>query len=105
MSAQDNLSPQQFFHGTTHEFAPGDVVLPATRLGEEFRPVGVGRVKHAYASSAPEFARQHAERRAQSGGNPRVYQVEPVDKDEATPWGGGSFYRSQAGFRVLKEVE
>lgn len=26
MTATDHLSPQQFFHGTSHEFAPGDMV-------------------------------------------------------------------------------
>lgn len=102
MSAQENLSPQQFFHGTNREFAPGDLVKPATQLGEDFKPVGPDRSPRAYASGTPDFARKHAERRSMAGGTPRTYQVEPVDKDDVEAWGG--FYRSQAGFRVVGEV-
>jgi len=35
MAASDHLSGAQFFHGTDHEFSPGDPLLPPAHTGIE----------------------------------------------------------------------
>lgn len=64
MSAQDHLNPQQFYHGTPHEFKPGEMVEPGRMMD------------HAYASTSAAVARGY--------GN-RVYQVEFTGPSEPDP--------------------
>ena len=43
MAASDNLSPRQFFHGSSTEFQPGDKLQPAEETGVSSRG-GANRV-------------------------------------------------------------
>ena len=95
MSASDNLS-SALFHGTTHAFKKGDIVLPKKR--------GV-----AWATTDKKFARGWAAHRSIKGGSPQVYLVEPIDHEEvkATNKKHGMYpgtHISTKGFRVLKKA-
>jgi hypothetical protein len=115
MSAEENLSPQQFFHGTTQ--AGLKHVKPAVKHG--------GAVVHpetdksfAYATNDEATAWAYADdayhRADGNSGPPRVYSVVPQGAHEKDPShddagrSRGNFegdIRSQKGFRVLKELE
>lgn len=95
MAASDNLS-SALFHGSTHTFKKGDIVLPKKK--------GV-----AWATTDKEFAKGWAVHRSIKGGKPQVYLVEPVDPEEvkATNKKHGMYpetHISTKGFRVLKKT-
>lgn len=105
MAAQDNLNPQQFYHGTAHPFQPGDVVEPG-------HPSNWGRLSRRDAVSATmSRAEAHdyadtAQRTQSSRGNrdarARVYKVAPIG--EYAP--GSTMHEIVAkGFHVLDEGE
>lgn len=113
-----NLGPM--FHGTVHPFKEGDIVKPM-------------REEYAYATPSIDYARGRAEQQVdytwedlkrvnptwnKPGGKQyddydaetprRVYQVEPVDHEEAEATSHGDDQgnvRSRKGFRVIKRVE
>lgn len=106
-----NFKASALYHGTTHPFSVGDVVEP--RNGNP-----------AYATADLAYARNHADRReiheynktAASGKSEdhakaalitgQVYQVEALDKTEATGNGDSKGnVMSQKGFRVVKKVD
>lgn len=74
MSADENLSPKQWFHGTNQEL--GDTLDPSqdyTRAHRESLP------GTAYFTSDVRRAKFYADWAAQRhGGSPRVYNVEPT---------------------------
>jgi rifampin ADP-ribosyltransferase len=76
MSAQDNLNHHQFYHGTSAELNPGDVVEPGhaeTTFNYDRPP------KHVYFTKHLAKAWNYADFRASSkGGNASVYEVEPI---------------------------
>ena len=107
----DNIG-QQFgalFHGTPHEFKPGDHITPQ---GEE---------PYAFATPDLQYATEHADRReafeyskatrdgrpeshaAAAGITGRVYRVEPLSDDARRHEDNTDAVVSTIGFRVLGE--
>lgn len=101
MAASDHLSPGQFYHGSSHEFKPGDLVTP----GHPPR-MGAGRADrsdHVYAASTPEIASAYGR---------HTYRVEPsgpveLDPELVSSYGGvprnpalHTHWRSAAPMRV-----
>ena len=76
MSAQDNLS-YALFHGTTADLKPGDMVRPAKSIGKS-RHWKSGKSDVAYATEDADTAKYFAEIASIRGGEPKVYEVEPV---------------------------
>ena len=100
------------FHGTVHEFSPGDTIHPAG--ADKYHKVGSG--DHAHATEDASVARDYAElahdwntHRQESGPFPipRVYRVSPIGETERDPTPTASEYdvRSEQGFRVEHEEE
>lgn len=65
MATQDNLSAGQFYHGSSHSFAPGDLVEPGHPANDRFSDPD-----HVYYSNSAKVAGGFAR-----GGS--VYTVEP----------------------------
>jgi rifampin ADP-ribosyltransferase len=90
MSAQDNLRPEQFFHGTNADLAPGSKLTPegAMQQGpwEEAGSSGSGRPPAVFFTSSYKHADMYGSVRAQMrGGKPRVYEVQPEGSYEPNP--------------------
>lgn len=106
MTAGDNLSPQQFFHGTRHALEPGQVM----EGGQHPSNQGFGTpLPHVYFSGRHEVAAHFGDMgfgsdRSQQAAR-RVYQVEPVGKHESDPYAEPEeqAYRARR-VRVLREV-
>src|SRR5713226_222825 len=111
MTAHDNLSPQQFFHGTRHTFKPGDELTPQKAVEH----ANYGETDHDYVYAHPDnvqaykFASMADQHKAQAAGDktgaPRTYEVAPmgdVEPDEDYEGEQGSV-RSRAGFRVIRQ--
>lgn len=105
MSAQDNLSPQQFFHGTTHVFAPGEVVSPAAARGVQGN-WNATDPSFAYATTDKLYAHGLAQQQAQARGTSgHVFEVAPLESTEPDPIDNVAHaYRSRQGFRVTRAV-
>jgi len=74
----DVRNPQQFFHGSDHEFAPGDEVLSGDELGEgNFATPHPGNVYMTNSSRGARDWGKHA------------YEVEPVGEVSSTGYLGG----------------
>lgn len=106
MAINPNLSPGQFFHGTTHGFEPGDTVTPR---GSSRFFASDHDGSHAFATKDPSDAWDYAEKawHHSDKGHPRVFQVEPVDDYEVDPHEQNhdkKWLRSGTGFRVTGEV-
>jgi hypothetical protein len=83
----DVRNPQQFFHGSDHEFNPGDEVLPGNELEESnFATLHPGNV---YMTNSWRGARDWGK---------HSYEVEPVG--EPTSIGFGSGRRAQGGYET-----
>jgi hypothetical protein len=107
MTAQDNLSRPQFFHGTDAKFAPGDLLTPrgANQYGRQETESGRGYV---FMTGDQDQARNYAAARA-GGGNwqiqgGHVYQVEPTGKYQEDPNDLYDSVRTRAKVRVVKEM-
>lgn len=105
MGAHDNLSPQQFFHGSVSE-RPLTQITPR---GSQrfFRSDHEGT--HAFATTSESDAWEYAEKAFMhtDRGIPRVYRVEPkgdVEKDPHYQNTEGKWHRSKQGFNVVGEV-
>lgn len=100
MSADDHLSPDQFFHGTAARLSPGDMVKP----GHAGHDISSG--SHVYFAAQEEHARTFGGLAAIRDGKPayHVYRVEPTGVHERDPdsWGG---YRSTSPLRVVGAYE
>lgn len=86
MSARDNLSPQQFFHGTTKYFRPGDKITP----GQPDRWVA-SSPHHVYFTEDRHLASEYAgmrddpEPEKPTDDRYSVYQVRPTGPYERDP--------------------
>ena len=111
MSAQDNLSPVQFFHGTKAELSPGDVVEPGHPPNyKSVRPQGreaYSSREYVYATTDPQVAFDHwfnTPPKRMSSEKPvgGVYKVEPVGDVERDPEDvkNKGLFMSRSGFRV-----
>lgn len=130
MSAQDNLSPDQFFHGTKHEFSPGEVLTREgawrailknrghsdegiERLAEQHRRFNFEDPKeqHLYYADHSLLGADVANMYAHEG---HIYAVQPetsngrkITKHSPDPhyksYGGGA-YRTTGRLRILHEV-
>lgn len=119
MSAEENLNPQQFYHGTSgkYDFKPGDVLTPA----EAPRNVMGGQSAHVYYTSrldtASTYATPHFPSLDSDDYTPgRVYAVQPetrsgrrIGKHAEDPMSGvpgnKQAYRTKGRLRVLNEVD
>lgn len=102
MAAQDNLNPQQFFHGTRHEFKPGDVAEPGHNDDYESPHTG----EHVYLTSSRKGAADWADD-AYGHGPARVYEVQPTGPIEPDPAGredgDSGAHRSRHPLKILGE--
>jgi hypothetical protein len=104
MAAHDNLSPQQFFHGSSTEGLTEITPRGAQRYFHSDHPG-----THAFATTSESDAWDYAEKAWNHAdkGIPRVYRVEPkgeVEKDPHYQNTEGTWHRSKHGFRVVGEV-
>jgi hypothetical protein len=92
---------ETLFHGTMHEFKPGDII-DAQHSNAEVAKLQEGK-KYAFADTDPGEA-TFAGRAASAGGH--VYRVEPVGDYEFDPHQGSTTSRrTTGGFRVVEEVK
>lgn len=106
MSADDHLSPGQFYHGTATRFRKGDLVEPARqghRSNFEDEDRNVYDPGLAYATTNLDAAWGYAKTAAdKTGGLPRVYGVAPAGR--YAPALEDDEFRSPAGWHVQKGV-
>ena len=105
------LDDGPFFHGTTAQLGPGDLLAAGRR--SNYRPQIV--MNHVYFTALVDGAGLAAEIAAelQQGGTPHVYRVEPLGAfendpnvtDKKFPGNPTRSYRSVAPLRVLGEVD
>lgn len=106
VSASDHLNPQQFFHGSSQEFEPGDLVRPqrdtgapnwAEQLGHT-GPLGPHYTgEHVHHADTPYEARVFGR---------HVYQVEPLSVVEPDPESAGQGWtRNRGPARVVRRIE
>ena len=117
MAASDHLNGP-LFHGTSQKFKVGDVILPAETAGvrQNWGAKSKNDPKLAYATDQLDSAKYYARvsqslaetRDPESGPKAHVYQVEPVNPEEArwvdTKFGKESLRQhvSSEGYRVVK---
>jgi hypothetical protein len=102
MSAADQLG-RQFFHGTSQQFQPGDLIEP----GHD-SPFGDTPRKRVYVADSHSLASFYARFAARQSGVPSraaVYRVEPLGilYDDSGSGGRGA-YSTDKPLRVIKEV-
>lgn len=106
----DRRTGEILYHGTNVELHPGDVIKPTIELGSNRHgdlPFGPQRpaayFAHAtpgeHAGAANMYATSAANKR---GGNPRVYEVTPLNESDVETWHRTRV--SPSGFRVVKEI-
>jgi hypothetical protein len=101
MSAIDNLSPPQFYHGTNAELSPGDVVSPGHKA-----TFGKEPMTHVYATTHLEAAKAYGmSRKRLHGGESHVYSVsaEGAEPDPEGKSAGKGAHRATS-LTVLGEV-
>ena len=115
MAASDHLN-EPLFHGTAQKFKVGDVITPASVSGvrQNWGAKSKNDPKLAYATDQPESAKYYARvaslmaNTEPSGARARVYEVEPVNPQEArwvnTKFGNESLRQhvSSEGYRVVR---
>ncbi len=108
MPAPDGPQFHRFFHGTTYPFKEGDVVLPVSQRG--VNPLhDETDADYAYATRDVQSARFWADKASEKQkleGEPRVYGVEPLERDIKQDMHSlnDDDVRSSAGWRVVGEV-
>jgi hypothetical protein len=107
MSAVDNISPPQFFHGTTSELKAGDMIT----TGRDKNMLQPGKSTQTYFADTHRSAAKYAAYNAKNqGGTPHVYGVEPTGeyKRAGGRVKGGEWveseYASDHPLRVMGEV-
>lgn len=112
---------REYFHGTTHQFKPGDFITPADEHGHDVNWPSQTSTEHAYAteheSDAWTYAHKAWEMRGGGEENtPRVYRVRhaephrPVEQDPTHDRGNmlrgvnEGDRRSHHGFEVVEEM-
>ena len=102
-----------WYHGTDHEFAPGDYVEPPYETGvvprshPDIDPGEFNNEHYVYLAKDPDVAHAFAHDRAyDSGRPPMAYEVEPESEPEEDPeneYSGESGYRTNRA-RVIRKV-
>lgn len=97
---------REFYHGTSHEFCPGERVVPAgEQSGELDTNYGVSDPDRIYLTSDPAQALKHARNSAaRRGGAPRVYEVRPDRVSLSQGFWGNDEFTADHG-TVLREHE
>ena len=108
MAATDDLSPQQFYHGTKADLKPGDLIVPGHRanFGDRERTT-----TYVYLTGTLDAATWGAEL-ALGEGPGRIYVVEPTGPimddpnltDKKYPGNPTQSYRSREPLRVTGEI-
>lgn len=106
MAAEEHLS-MQFFHGTTADLKPGDVIHPSSVTGKDNHPTLAGwRKQHAWVTDSEEGAWRYADLKLE--GRKTAYEVEPMGPvkqrrrlDQTTP---GREYSTPAA-RVKRRID
>lgn len=107
MAANDHLSPQQFFHGTSQEFQPGDLVDPKREIG-----VRRGQKSYAFMTANSDAAKNYGQYKADADRmrdldrTGHAYEVEPTGPYEPDDSVDEKFqaYRSRHPLRVVREI-
>lgn len=95
-----------FYHGTAHEFQPGDMVDPSYELG------GRKGNSHAFMTTDPDVAHNYAKHKAWVAGmfddtvKPHAYEVRPTGPIEEDDTVDGKFraFRTRHPMKVVREV-
>ena len=99
MAAGDNLQSKQFYHGSDHEFQPGEKVLSVNDLTEQgLRKNGVDR----FRSADPGSVFMAGTRAGAQGWGKHIYQVQPDSDVESHKWGYDTHTTSSA--TVVKKI-
>lgn len=104
----DALAEGPFFHGTRAELAPGDLLT--TGFASNYRPEVT--MNHIYFTALPDGAGLAAEVAALNGGQPHVYEVEPLGDfvddpnvtDKKFPGNPTRSFRSTEPLRIVHEL-
>lgn len=105
MAASDHLNGQQFFHGSLHNFEPGDMIEPGHVAGND-HPPGFEPTpsKHVYATPSREVAQSYAKRyQGMDLVHGSVYHVEPTGPVEPDDMEDNSI-RSTSPMRVVRKL-
>jgi len=71
-------STQDFFHGTSKEFSPGDLILPPSKTNNISEKGRIKNLDKIFFTKDFGYAKIYAGRAAQAlGGKPRVYKIKP----------------------------
>lgn len=89
MSAADHLQPQQFYHGTPHEFSAGEMIEP--------RSAGL-----AFATDDAGAAHDWGQLKAR-GAPAYTYEVEPTGEMHHM-FGQGTMYSTKHPMRVVRQI-
>ena len=104
----DALDDGPFFHGTRAVFQPGDLLTAG--FASNYRPEVT--MNHIYFTALPDGAGLAAEVAALNGGQPHVYEVEPVGDfvddpnvtDKKFPGNPTRSFRSTEPLRIVRDV-
>ena len=101
------LDEGPFFHGTRAELEPGDLLTAG--FASNYRPEVT--MNHIYFTALPDGAGLAAEVAALNGGQPHVYEVEPLGDyddpnvtDKKFPGNPTRSFRSTEPLRIVREV-
>lgn len=95
MAAEDSLQPKQFYHGSDHEFQPGDQVLSPNALNER----GITNNRMVSADSDNVF--MTGTRAGAKGWGKHIYQVQP-DTEPQRSWVGYGIHTAKSATVVKK---
>ena len=99
----------RLFHGSNQVFTPGDLILSTNATGASSRTLAEApgdaddpnRRGNAFASEIPSISAGYAQSAAKTlGGDPHLYEVEPVNKEDVVHDFEDEHY-SPSGFRVI----
>jgi len=112
MSAQENLNPQQFYHGSNQEFKPGDMLTPAggKAHADSWDNKDYSPGEYVHTTLDPGTAHLVAGRKNDYEGLGHVYTVEhtgPVEEDKSMnadmQSAGARNFRTKSPVRVTGE--
>ena len=108
MAMNDDVYSQRFYHGTTADLKPGDMIVPGYKSN-----YGTGKIaKYVYLTATLDAATWGAEL-AQGEGPGRIYIVEPTGPieddpnltDKKFPGNPTKSYRTREALRVTGEIK
>lgn len=88
---------RQFFHGSDHEFQPGEKVLSPNALSEQ------GVANDNFVSAEPHSVFMAGSRAGAQGWGKHIYQVQPEGDVESHKWGWDTHTAKSA--TVVKEIK